>query len=54
MIVTFDQNVRKCKVRIQILLMHLTEKIDNFNKLVVLIVHFDELGRCLLDFHVNS
>ena len=54
MIVTFDQNLRKSKVGIQILLMLLTEKNDNFNELMGLIVHFDERGRVILDFHLNS
>ena len=34
-------------------LMHLTEKVDDFNELMVLIVHFNERGRVSLDFHVN-
>ena len=32
---------------------HQTEKIDGFNQLEVLVVHFDELGRVNLEFHVN-
>ena len=51
---TFDQNLRKCKVGIQILLMLLTEKNDHFNELMGLIVHFDKRGRVILDFHLNS
>ena len=50
---TFDQNVSKYKFEFEILLMHHTEKIDGFNQLEVLIVHFDELGRVNLEFHVN-
>ena len=37
----------------EVLLMLLTEKIDDFNQLEVLIVHFDELGKNNLEFHVN-
>ena len=33
--------------------MNLTEKIDDFNQLEVLIVHFDELGRVNLEFRVK-
>ena len=50
---TFDQNVSKCKIDFENLLMHKTEKIDGFNQLEVLLVHFDELGRVNLVFHVN-
>ena len=52
--VTFDQNVQKSEVGTRILLMQLTENIDDFNKLVVLIVHFDERGRVNLEFQLNS
>ena len=51
--VTFDQNVSKCKFEFEIFLMHLTEKVDGFNQLEVLIVHFDKLGRVYLEFQVN-
>ena len=51
--VTFDQNVSKCMFEFEVLLMLLTEKIDDFNQLEVLIVHFDELGKNNLEFHVN-
>ena len=51
--VTFDQNVSKYKIEIDILLMYHTEKIDGFNQLEVLIVHFDELRSFNLEFHVN-
>ena len=51
--VTFDQNVSKCKFEFEILFMNLTEKIDGFNQLEVLIVHFDKLGRVNLEFRVN-
>ena len=51
--VTFDQNVSKCKFEFEVLLTLLTEKIDGFNQLEVLIVHFDELGKVNLEFHVN-
>ena len=50
---TFDQIVSKCKFEFEFLLMHLTEKIDGFNQLEVLIVPFDELGRVNLEFQVN-
>ena len=51
--VTFDQNVSKCKFEFEVLLKLLTEKIDGFNQLEVLIVHFDELGKVNLELHVN-
>ena len=51
--VTFDQNVRKCKIEFEILLLHRSGKINGFNELEVLIVHFDEHGRVNLEFHVN-
>ena len=53
--VTFDQNVQKCEFEFdfEIFLMHLTEKIDGFNQLEVLIVRFDNLGRIILEFHVD-
>ena len=50
---TFDQNVSKCKFEFEIFLMHQTEKIDGFNQLELLIVHFDEFGRFNLEFHGN-
>ena len=51
---TFDQNVHEnAKSEFELLLMHLTEKIDDFNELVVLIVHFDERRRVNWDFHVK-
>ena len=52
-IVTFDQKVRKNKIEFEILLLHRSGEIDGFNELEVLIVHFDELGRVNLEFHVN-
>ena len=51
--VTFDQNVRKCDIGTRIFLMHLTERIDGFNKLEALIVQFDKVGRVDLEFHVS-
>ena len=51
--VTFDQNVRKCKIEFEILLLHRSGKVDGFNKLEVLIVHFDEHGMVNMEFHVN-
>ena len=50
---TLEQNVSKYKFEFEILLMHLTEKMDDFNQIEVFIVHFDELGRVNLEFHVN-
>ena len=43
----------KAKSEFEFLLMHLTEKIADFNELMVLIVHFNEQGRVNLDFHVK-
>ena len=39
--------------KFKILLMHLTEKVDSFNQLEVLIVRFDKLGRVNLEYQVN-
>ena len=50
--VTFDQKVRKCKIEFEILLLHRSGKINGFNELAVLIVHFDEHGRVNLEFKI--